>query len=145
MYVLSISLIGHRTVSDHMNLKDSLIEIIEILLKKYTYLDFYLGRNGEFDTIAASAIKNCKEHYPDRINFTLVLPYKTAKYEYYCAYYGNVITFSNTRVFYKRAITERNKWLIDNTQVLIAFVHRDGGANEALQYAITKGKKIIYL
>ena len=49
-------------------------------------------------------------------------------------------------VHYKRAITERNKWMIDRCQCLIAYVYRDfGGAWIAMNYAIKKGLTVYNL
>ena len=49
-------------------------------------------------------------------------------------------------IHYKRAIPARNRWLVDNSDYLIAMVWRDfGGAYTTLRYAQKQGKKIILL
>lgn len=49
-------------------------------------------------------------------------------------------------VHYKSAITKRNRWMVDASQVLIAFVYRDhGGAYSTLRYAQKKNLQVINL
>lgn len=47
------------------------------------------------------------------------------------------------KVHYKSAITKRNEWLVDNSDMLIAYVTRDyGGAAQCLKKAIDCGIEI---
>ena len=61
--------------------------------------------------------------------------------------YDNIIVpFELAGVHYKSVITKRNRWLVDNSDWLIAFVYRDfGGAYTTLRYAEKKGLQIVNL
>ena len=106
---------------------------------------------GEFDGFSA-AVRNLKRKYPNKeIRLTLVLPYMQQKLNEYKEYYETsfddiLIPAELADIHYKRAIPARNKWLVDNSDYLIAMVWRDfGGAYTTLRYAQKQGKKIILL
>ena len=47
-------------------------------------------------------------------------------------------------VHYKAAIKARNRWMIDNSDVVMAYTIRDyGGAFDAMKYAIKNGRNVI--
>lgn len=49
-------------------------------------------------------------------------------------------------IHYKGAIKARNRWIVDNSDIVIGYSIRDyGGAYTALKYAEKLGKKTIYL
>ena len=55
-----------------------------------------------------------------------------------------LIPMELAEVHYKKAITERNRWMIDEADLLIAYVHRDfGGAYSSVKYARKQGKMVI--
>ena len=60
--------------------------------------------------------------------------------EYYEASFDDVvIPMELAEVHYKSAITQRNRWMIDRSDYLIAFVYRNfGGAYETMKYAKKK-------
>ncbi len=50
------------------------------------------------------------------------------------------------KVPYRFAISKRNEWMVDNSDLVIAFVsHSWGGAATTYRYAIRKKKQIINL
>ena len=57
MNVFTVALFGHRRIDDIRVLYDRLMPIIEDLIKTNYYVEFLIGRNGEFDECAASIIK----------------------------------------------------------------------------------------
>ena len=63
--------------------------------------------------------------------------YKVKNIEYYANYYESVIIPDCVYGAHpKSAINIRNRWMIDNTDLIIAYVeHNNGGAYEALKYA----------
>ena len=81
----------------------------------------------------------------------LVLPYKRAEYrdnkESFEEYYDEVqIYYESSRAHPKAAIFERNKSMIDRSQLVICYIERDsGGASMAIKYARKQGKKILNL
>lgn len=61
------------------------------MLRTKKYVEFYLGRNGDFDILAASVIKRLQKNYRnDNSALILVLPYPVKDYEYYEKYYDEM-------------------------------------------------------
>lgn len=57
-----------------------------------------------------------------------------------------IIPLELSEAHFKGAITKRNRWMIDRSDCLIAYVYRDfGGAYAMLQYAGKKNKEIFNL
>ena len=67
--------------------------------------------------------------------------------EYYETSYDDVVVPGELDgVHYKSAITKRNRWMVEQSDWLIAFVYRNfGGAYATLRYAEKKGLRIINL
>ena len=86
-----------------------------------------------------------KEFGKESNSLILVLPYVQKDMEYYAKYYDDIILpdcVSGTHP--KGAITKRNKWMIENSDLILCYVERDcGGAYEAVKYAKKKEKNII--
>ena len=147
MKAFGVSLFGHRRIDDK-NIEEMLTRIIKELLASRQYIIFFLGRNGEFDELAARVIKRMQREYEDNnFEMVLVLPYKVKNIEYYANYYESVVIPDCVYgVHPKSAINIRNRWMIDNTDLIIAYVeHNNGGAYDALKYAKINKKYIIEL
>ena len=67
--------------------------------------------------------------------------------EYYAAMYDDiVIPPAIIGVHYKRAITARNRWMVDNSDLIVSYIIRDyGGAADTIKYAKRMDKRIISL
>ena len=120
--------------------------MIKELIQTKPYVSFLIGRNGEFDEDAASVIKHAqKELGKENNDITLVLPYAVARLAYYEKYYDNIVIPERLYgVHPKSAITLKNRWMVDMSDLVIAYVERtNGGAYEALKYAEKRNKKII--
>lgn len=118
---------------------------IDWLLAKDDTFVFLTGGMGEFDGKCSAAVRKAKRNYPGKdIKLMLVEPYMKNELndnkEYYEASFDDVvIPMDLAEVHYKSAITQRNKWMIDRSDYLIAFVYRNfGGAYETLKYAKKK-------
>lgn len=146
MEFFRVSFIGHRGIDDYREIETQLNKILPNLLFTKEFVEFQIGRNGDFDLFVASCIKRIQKQY-DMGNsaMTLVLPYPVADMEYYENYYDSVIIPEEASISHpKSAITKRNQWLCDNADLLIAYVHRDkGGAATCLKYAEKVGIKIV--
>ena len=146
MNIFTVSLFGHREMNDLQRLDELLTPMIRDLIKKKTYVSFLIGRNGEFDEFSASVIKQIqKETGKENTDITLVLPYAVADLEYYENYYDSiVIPESVYGVHPKSAITFKNRWMIEKSDLVIVCVERKkGGAYAAMKYAEKLNKKII--
>ena len=144
MNVFTVSLFGHREIDDLRQLENRLVPIIKEVIQTKSYVAFLIGRNGEFDEYAASIIKRTqKEMGKENNDITLVLPYAVARLAYYEKYYDNIVIPERLYgVHPKSAITLKNRWMVDMSDLVIAYVERtNGGAYEALKYAEKRNKK----
>ena len=143
-----IVLFGHRDFNEHRKISERLYLLLENLIRTNSFVEIYIGRNGEFDIYAASIIKQIQKAVGKSNNeFICVLPYSVKDIEYYNEYYDNVIIPEFIgKMHYKRAITERNKWMVAQADLFICYVEKEeGGAYAALKYAKKLKKKIINL
>ena len=71
----------------------------------------------------------------------------TKNIEYFENYYDDVIIWEGEEKTHpKEAITKRNMWMVENSNLLICFVaHNSGGAYKAMQYANKLGIKTLNL
>lgn len=148
MNIFTVSLFGHREIENLRQLEDKLIPIIKELIQTKSYVVFLIGRNGEFDEYAASLIKQAQKDFGKENNdIVLVLAYIVSNIEYYEKYYDSVvIPESIYGVHHKNAITLKNQWMIDCSDLVIVNVERNkGGAYTAMKYAEKNNKKIINL
>jgi len=152
MNIVTVSFFGHRYIDDHVRTRDKLYNCIYTLLKEYPYIEFMVGRNGEFDILAASVIRQLNKEYRSDNNYlTLVLPYPTKEYldntDSFNEYYDDVvISLAASRVHPKIAIIKRNEEMIDRSEIIICYVlEKKGGAYNAMKYAKKKNKVIINL
>ena len=148
MQIYRIAFIGHREIHGHYRLEEEIEKIVKDKLYEKEYVEFYVGRNGDFDISAASAIKRAQKNV-GRQNSSIILvrPYPMKDDEYCEKFYDEVHYPVDSKVHPKAAIIKRNKWMIENAQLLIAFVEEDrkGGALTTLKYAEKQGVEIVNL
>ena len=142
---------GHREVYQ-ANISEMLDEAISKIINTDDSFRFLVGGMGEFDGMCSSAVRRAKRKYPNtEIRLELVLPYLTQELNDNKLYYETsfddvVIPIELAGVHYKSAITKRNRWMVEQSDWLIAFVYRDfGGAYTTLRHAEKKGLQIINL
>lgn len=149
--MISCTFAGHREVYS-CNVESSIEFAIESILKKDNSFVFYSGDMGEFDKMCSAAVRTAKRRHPELdIKLMVVLPYMMAKINTDKDFYKNlyddiIIPMELSDAHYKSAITKRNRWIIDRSDFLIAYVYRDfGGAYTTLKYANRMNKEIINL
>lgn len=143
--IYRVSFIGHREVEHFREVEEQLERIVVELIKTKEYVEFYVGRNGEFDLMVASVIKRSQRDYGyANSSLILVIPYPIANLEDMEKYYDEVMyPVELYKVHYKAAITKRNEWMVDHSDLLIAYVVRDmGGAYDCLIKAEKSGVRI---
>lgn len=143
---------GHRNFSVHNRFEIALKDILINIIRSYEYVEFLVGRNGEFDQFASSVVKRIqKEGLSDNNALVLVLPYESAEYknniEYYSRYYDEIeVCREASEAFFKAAIQVRNMKMADRADLIICYIERSsGGAYKAVEYAKKIGKKVINL
>lgn len=151
METYTVSFFGHRELSQPFLIEERLVPILRDLICNKEYVEFLVGRDGEFDQLVTSSIRKTAAAYAyGNTSLVLVLPYERADYrnnrESFEAYYDEVeICEESARVHPKAAIFERNKSMIDRSDLVICAVERNGGAAKAVKYAEQQGKKVINL
>ena len=137
---MTVTFCGHSTVYPLDLVQRWLHEVIEGLIVRGAR-KFYLGGYGTFDQMAAAAVWEQKRTHPE-ITSVLVLPYldrKVSATEYDYTTYPQL-----ENVPRRFAISRRNRWMVENSDVLVAYVTHDwGGAATTLKYAERKKKEII--
>lgn len=133
-----VTFIGHRYIDEFNKVEEHLTTILDELANQHPYIDFYIGNNGEFDTIATSVVRRLIEKGgKENFSLTLVLPYAKADMEFLEEQFDDVIIPPSLYgVHPKAAITERNRWMVENSDALVAYVtHGKGGAATCLRMA----------
>ena len=148
MNVYRVAFIGHRKIDEREYLVASVDGLIKGLLQSKDYVEFYIGGNGDFDlltTVSAKIMQNEMGTHNSRIVY--IQPYHTNDDGFYERSYDKVLYLTDCEWDTKTVITQRNRWLIDRADLLVAYAEDDraGEAMKALQYAKRKGIKIINL
>jgi len=136
--IYRVSFIGHRRVDDFYFVENQLDNIVGELIRTKEYVEFYVGKNGDFDTMVASAIKRAQKRLGKENNsLILVLPYTVADMEYLEDFYDEIWILDELHgVHFKNVITKRNEWFVNNSDLLVAYVLRDkGGAATCFKMA----------
>lgn len=145
--IYRVAFIGHREIYQFRQVEEELEKTIYDLLSKKEYVEFYVGRNGDFDIMVASAVKRVQKSFGNHnSSLILVLPYKMKDLEFYEEFYDEVILPLAPTTHFKSAITKRNEWLVENSELLIAYVLTEsGGAYQCVKKAQQHSREILYL
>ena len=130
------------------NLEDEKL-VLEILKKRVANndVDFLLGEYGGFDNFAYGCVKQFKTLHP-KSNLIFVTPYISLEYqknqiEYRKERFDMVIYPSLEKVPPRYAISHRNRWIVEQADIIIAYItHQYGGAYAMYKYAKRKNKEI---
>ena len=146
MNIYRVAFFGHRRIYNIREIEEKLVPILKELILTKEYVEFYIGRNGDFYEFVASVIKRVQKQL-DRDNnvMILTLPYTVKDIEYYADYYDEiVIPDAIGRAHPKAAITLRNRWMVDTADLIIAYIEcEEGGAYSAVKYAKKLNKKVV--
>ena len=150
--IYTVAFFGHRYIDNPPRVEELLEEQIRNLIDENEYVEFLVGRNGDFDRCVSSAVLRVRKNYrDDNSSLVLVLPYLTAEYlnneQYFHDYYTDVeISYEASKAHPKSAIQIRNREMVDRADLVVCYIEENaGGAWKTYQYAITKGKDIIKL
>ena len=150
--IYTVAFFGHRYLDNPYKVEELLEVKIRELINQKEYVDFIVGRNGEFDQCVSSTVLRVRKNFrDDNSSLVLVLPYPTAEYlnneQYFHDYYTDVeISYAASKAHPKSAIQIRNREIVDRCDLIIFYLERDfGGAYQTYQYAIKQKKDIIKL
>ena len=137
---MTVAFCGHAQISQSEKIEKWLYDVTQKLIEQGA-TTFYLGGYGAFDSLTASVLRAQKKRYP-QIELILVLAYlntgrNTSGYD--STVYPPLET--TPRRF---AISHRNRWMVETSDVVVAYVLHDwGGAAATLRCARKKKKQII--
>ncbi len=139
---MTVTFCGHKNIADTSTVRAAVDEVLRgLVVEGADY--FLLGGYGSFDSLAAHAVHDLKQQYTE-IHSTLVIPYLNRDYN--TELYDDTTYPPLETVPMKFAISRRNEWMVDQADVVVAYViHGWGGAAATLEYAKRKGKTIILI
>lgn len=150
--VYTVCSFGHRQIDDFRLVEQKVEALIDKLLNEHEYVEFFVGRDGEFDQLVTSAILRCRKRLDTaNCSVTWVMPYLKADYvknsDSYDNYYDSVeVCEQSANAHPKAAIQIRNRAMVDRSYLCVFYVtHRSGGAYQTLRYAERTGANIINL
>lgn len=148
----TVSFFGHRQIDDPLIIEEKLENIIQELLQTKEYVEFLIGRDGEFDQLAASVIRRCRRTVrDDNSALVLVLPYTAAecrnKFGAVHKYYDEIeVCAASAEMHFKAAHQARNRSMVDRSDLVVFYVcHSFGGAYRTRKYAASSGSKYLDL
>lgn len=130
---------GHRDCPT--SVKAGLYEAIERLICDQQVDTFYVGTQGSFDRMAYGALAELRQRY-SHIKVYRVLAYIPKPGDTDTA--DTIVPEGIENTHPRYAIVNRNNWMIDRSDYVIAYVtHSFGGAYQAVERAKKKRKMII--
>lgn len=148
--IYTVSFFGHREINDPFEVERKLDEIISELIGSKEYVEFLVGRNGEFDLLVSSVVRKAKKRLDyGNSALVLVLPNETAEYrnnrKEFEDYYDEIeISAQASDCHFKAAIQARNREMAERSDLVVCCIeHKNGGAYKTVKYAHEYGVKII--
>ena len=139
----SVLFAGHREDWRNTGVEDKLYRAIEELISNDCDI-FYTGACGYFDAICEKVVRQLKSKYPFIKLIRVDYQYSAREEE---QFYDERYVFEFENIYYKRRITERNKYLVDKCDILLCNIYQSykSGAYSTYLYALKSGKIIINL
>lgn len=143
-----ITFCGHSNCLFSDEEKEKFKQLLIKKIRKNPTCKFYLGEYGDFDSLCLRTLRELKTDCPD-IELLFITPYLDKNYsklELAKYHYDDVIFPPIENVPRKFAILKRNEWMVEEADLVIAYVKYSwGGASKTLEHAKRKKKPIINL
>lgn len=142
-----ISFFGHSKIYTTDDLQCKVRETILKNILAGEQIRLYCGGYGDFDSLCLRAGLELKKA-GNKCETVFITPYLNIpkKLKDKLNLFDQIIYPPLEDVPFKYAILQRNKWIVDQSDLIISYVKRDyGGAYSALLYAKTKKKRVINL
>ena len=142
MEIFRVTFAGHRRVDDFRSVETKLYDTVCSIVRMHEFTEFYVGDNGEFDILATSVIRRVRKvQGEEKCALCLVLPYARADLDLIERQFDSVIIPPRLHGAHpKAAIGERNRWMVENCDLIFCYVNRKGGAERTMRYAEKCGK-----
>ena len=131
---------GHKDTPKEIEptLRSTLIDLIE---NKNVNV-FYVGNNGNFDTMVRRQLEDLSQTYP--ITYSVVLAYLPTEKNKYHNLINTIYPEGLETVPKRFAISRRNKWMIQQSDIVVTYVTRSfGGAARFKEMAMKQKKKVV--
>lgn len=139
---MTVTFFGHKDTPKNIEstLRTTLVDLIE----NHDATEFYVGNNGNFDTIVRRQLENLSQTYP--ITYNVVLAYLPTKKSEYDSFTNTLLPEGIETVHKRFSISYRNKWMIQQSDIVVTYVtHTYGGAAQFKAIAQRQGKLVIEL
>ena len=133
---------GHKDTPKETEptLRSTLIELIE----NKNVSVFYVGNNGNFDTMVRRQLEDLSQTYP--ITYSVVLAYLPTEKNKYDNLTNTIYPEGLETVPKRFAISWRNKWMIQQSSIVVTYVTRNfGGAVQFKEMAMKQKKNVVEL
>ena len=136
---------GHRDCPSSIRprLRNTLVDLIE----NHSVDLFYVGRQGAFDAMVRSVLKELILEYP-HIHYAVVLERIPGKRNESDPrdYSDTMLPEGIENVHPRFAIPWRNKWMLDQSDYVVTYItHSWGGAAQFAQMALQRNKETVNL
>lgn len=152
MEFYTVSFFGHRIIQNFYQAEKRVEVLIRRLLQEKEYVEFLVGRDGDFDQIVSSAVKRQKRLVRDDNSALIwVSPYTTAALRNHFGsledYFDEIeICCQAANSHPKRAFQIRNRQMVDRSDLVVFFVEdKNGGAYQTMLCAQKIGKCVVNL
>ena len=139
---MTVTFFGHKDTPKEIEptLRTTLIDLIE----NHSATEFYVGNNGNFDTMVRRQLEDLSQTFP--ITYSVVLAYLPTKKSEYDDYTNTILPEGIETAPKRFAISWRNKWMIEQADIVVTYVtHSFGGAAQFKKLAERQGKTLIEL
>ena len=139
---MTVTFFGHKDTPKNIEptLRTTLVDLIE----NHDATEFYVGNNGNFDTMVRRQLENLSQTYP--ITYNIVLAYIPTKKSEYDSFTNTLLPEGIETIPKRFAISYRNKWMVEQSDVVVTYVtHSFGGAAQFKEMAERQGKTVIEL
>lgn len=136
---------GHgKLYGDNSALTEALATVVEQHITEYSVTDFLVGNYGDFDSMAAYAVKKAKARHTG-VRLFLMLPYlpeQGRSLPNMDGFDASVYPEGMEGVPHKLAIPRLNRLMVQQSSYAIGYVaHLWGGAAKTLEYAQVQERK----
>ena len=134
--------LGHKDTPKEIEptLRSTLIDLIE---NKNVNV-FYVGNNGNFDTMVRRQLEDLSKTYP--ITYSVVLAYLPTEKNNYDNLTNTIYPEGLETVPKRFAISWRNKWMMQQSGIVVTYVTRNfGGAVQFKEMAMKQKKNVVEL
>ena len=139
---MTVTFFGHKDTPKEIEptLRSTLIDLIEN--KNVTV--FYVGNNGNFDTMVRHQLEDLSRIYP--ITYSVVLAYLPTEKNKYDNLTNTIYPEGLETVPKRFAISWRNKWMMQQSGIVVTYVTRNfGGAVQFKEMAMKQKKNVVEL